>query len=205
MDQYCGKQTFYKNGRLHYIDDFGRCVPINISGVPGGGGRGGSNSGSGSTGPTGPAGSTGATGATGIGATGATGETGATGATGDIGLTGPTGATGATGDIGATGPTGATGVTGPTGSSAADAWLLDGNTEGAEKYIGTNDAFDFPVQVNGLEKLRIKQDPVGTLFNIKKFLVDPVSVDGDMWILSSGGQIFLKFNDGGTVKAVELT
>lgn len=33
-------------------------------------------------------------------------------------------------------------------------WLLDGNTEGAEHYIGTDDAFDFPIRTNGVEVAR---------------------------------------------------
>ena len=120
----------------------------------------------GKTGPTGPTGATGVgetgptgpTGATGVGETGPTGPTGATG----IGETGPTGATGATGvgETGPTGPTGATGVgqtgptgpTGATGSSAADAWLLNGNTVGVEKFIGTIDNFAFPIRTNNIQR-----------------------------------------------------
>lgn len=33
-------------------------------------------------------------------------------------------------------------------------WLLDGNTNGSEKYIGTNDNYDLPVTVNGIEAFR---------------------------------------------------
>lgn len=33
----------------------------------------------------------------------------------------------------------------------APTWELDGNSNGAEKYIGTNDAFDFPIFSNGVE------------------------------------------------------
>lgn len=33
-------------------------------------------------------------------------------------------------------------------------WALDGNTVGAEKYIGTLDAFDFPVRTSGIEQAR---------------------------------------------------
>lgn len=45
--------------------------------------------------------------------------------------------------------------------AAASGWNLDGNSNGAEKYIGTNDNFDFPVQVNGVETFRFLAD--GTL------------------------------------------
>jgi len=40
-------------------------------------------------------------------------------------------------------------------STATSEWLLDGNTNGSVKYIGTNDAFDFPIYTNGTEKARI--------------------------------------------------
>lgn len=35
------------------------------------------------------------------------------------------------------------------------AWMLDGNTVGAEKWIGTIDAFAFPIRTNNTEKARI--------------------------------------------------
>lgn len=47
----------------------------------------------------------------------------------------------------------------PGGGGGGSGWLLDGNTNGAEKYIGTNDAFDFPIYTNGVERGRI--DVVG--------------------------------------------
>ena len=39
-------------------------------------------------------------------------------------------------------------------SNATSEWLLDGNTNGVLKYIGTNDAFDFPIYTNGVEVAR---------------------------------------------------
>lgn len=33
------------------------------------------------------------------------------------------------------------------------AWIIDGNTNGSEKYIGTNDNYAFPIRTNGIEKL----------------------------------------------------
>jgi hypothetical protein len=39
-------------------------------------------------------------------------------------------------------------------SNATSEWLLDGNTNGSVKYIGTNDAFDFPVYTSGVELAR---------------------------------------------------
>lgn len=44
----------------------------------------------------------------------------------------------------------------PGGGGGSAGWLLDGNTNGAEKYIGTNDAFDFPFYTNGTEVMRLK-------------------------------------------------
>ncbi len=51
------------------------------------------------------------------------------------------------------------------GGGPGVAWVLDGNTEGAEKYIGTNDAFDFPIVTNGVERLRILASNGYTGFN----------------------------------------
>jgi len=41
-----------------------------------------------------------------------------------------------------------------TNNSILDAWLINGNSEGVERYIGTNDNFDLPVYVNGIEVFR---------------------------------------------------
>lgn len=43
-----------------------------------------------------------------------------------------------------------------TANSTLPAWLLNGNSEGSEKYIGTNDAFDVPVFTDGTEMFRFK-------------------------------------------------
>jgi hypothetical protein len=40
-------------------------------------------------------------------------------------------------------------------SSATDAWIQDGNNNGALKAIGTNDNFDLPIETNGVEKMRV--------------------------------------------------
>ena len=40
-------------------------------------------------------------------------------------------------------------------SSAADAWVQDGNYNGVIKAIGTNDNFDLPIETNGAEKMRV--------------------------------------------------
>lgn len=34
-------------------------------------------------------------------------------------------------------------------------WALDGNTNAIERYIGTNDTFDFPIYTDGTEKMRV--------------------------------------------------
>jgi hypothetical protein len=41
-----------------------------------------------------------------------------------------------------------------TNNTVLDAWLINGNTEGVERYIGTNDNFAFPIRVNGVERFR---------------------------------------------------
>lgn len=40
-------------------------------------------------------------------------------------------------------------------SGAADDWKLDGNTNGSMYSLGTNDAFDLPIETNGAERMRI--------------------------------------------------
>lgn len=41
------------------------------------------------------------------------------------------------------------------------AWKLDGNTNGAEKYIGTNDNFALPFRTNNIEVARLTTDGAG--------------------------------------------
>lgn len=36
-------------------------------------------------------------------------------------------------------------------------WSFDGDSNGAEKYIGTNDNFDFPIRTNNIERLRVSK------------------------------------------------
>jgi hypothetical protein len=50
------------------------------------------------------------------------------------------------GDLGLTGPQGLQGVPGING------WILDGNTEGSEKYFGTNDNYSIPIYTNGIAR-----------------------------------------------------
>ena len=136
--------------------------PQGFSGATGLTGVTGSTGVTGATGVTGLTGALGTTGVTGLpgvtgitGAIGSTGTTSSTGVTGLTGLTGSTGSTGLTGAIGATGSSGLTGVqgltgaTGITGSSAADAWLLLGNTGTVDgtNFIGTTDNVPFNVRV----------------------------------------------------------
>lgn len=42
-----------------------------------------------------------------------------------------------------------------TGAAATTDWNLDGNTNGLLKSIGTNDNFDFPIETNGAERMRV--------------------------------------------------
>ncbi|MFD2941845.1 hypothetical protein [Flavobacterium notoginsengisoli] len=40
-------------------------------------------------------------------------------------------------------------------ASSTDAWIQGGNNNGALKFIGTNDAFDLPIETNSVERMRI--------------------------------------------------
>lgn len=44
---------------------------------------------------------------------------------------------------------------GPKGDGLTSAWKLNGNNNGSEKYIGTNDNFDLPFKVNNIERFKI--------------------------------------------------
>lgn len=47
------------------------------------------------------------------------------------------------------------GATGdPDAGGGGTGWLLDGNTVGAEKYIGTDDDFELPIRANNIERAR---------------------------------------------------
>lgn len=50
------------------------------------------------------------------------------------------------------GDTGATGPEGPQGPEGPNGWSLNGNTEGSEKYFGTNDNFDIPIYTNNVSR-----------------------------------------------------
>ncbi len=104
----------------------------------------------GDTGLTGAKGDKGDNGATGIaGPKGDKGDTGLEGDKGDKGDTGLTGPKGDTGLTGATGPKGDKGDKGDPGSSAADAWLLNGNSGSlAPSFLGTTDDKDLVFKRN---------------------------------------------------------
>lgn len=66
-------------------------------------------------------------------------------------------------------------------------WELDGNTNGAIKYIGTNDAFDFPIYTNGVEVARFTD--IGGYFGIntttpteKLHVVGNAIIDGKLTV-----------------------
>lgn len=61
------------------------------------------------------------------------------------------------------------------GNLAVNDWLLNGNNNGSEQYIGTNDSYDLPFRTAGAEKMRIK-------------------TNGDVWI-NTGSQISFKSGD----------
>ena len=144
-------------------------------------GADGADGADGATGPQGPQGDQGPIGLTGpAGADGADGADGATGPQGPQGDQGPVGATGATGPAGPQGPQGDPGpgwtlasnefnldgtmtVNGTAGSggpitSSLGAWLTGGNTAISSNYIGTNNAIDFRVYSNGIERMTFESN-----------------------------------------------
>lgn len=84
---------------------------------------------------------------------------------GTIGPQGEVGPMGPTGPQGETGPTGATGPMGPAGADGAlNAWALLGNagTDDEVNFVGTTDAQDLVLKVNGQTGLRLEQTGTGT-------------------------------------------
>lgn len=72
---------------------------------------------------------------------------------------------------------------------AAISWSPDGNTFGAERYIGTNDNFDFPVRTNGVEVARFTAGgnvTIGSL--VMPHPAIKFNVTGNQWI--TGGHYF---------------
>lgn len=134
----------------------------------GGGGKPGKVGATGMVGPTGPGG-------------GATGPTGNNGATGSTGATGPTGATGSTGETGATGSTGSTGSIGATGSSAADAWLLLGNSGTVQgvNFLGTIDNVGLDFRTNNTIR--------GSIANTGEWGINVAPIVGTQFSVKSGG------------------
>lgn len=70
------------------------------------------------------------------------------------------------------------------------AWLLDGNTVGAEKWIGTVDNFDLPIRVNSVEVARFK--PASFILNL------PNNTDGFIFEKAAVVTTSLLHNAGNT-------
>lgn len=175
MQQSCGYQVVFKNGSFYYIDIVGRCLPIRLQGnAVGGFSRSGSN---------------------------ASGVTGATGPTGISGLTGPTGATGS-GVTGPTGATGSTGETGATGSSAADAWLLLGNTGTTQgvNFLGTIDDVGLDFRTNNVIR--------ASFLNTGEYGINVTPVLGTQFYVEgqgiTSGTIAAKFDNAAGDRLLEL-
>ena len=137
--------------------------PAGVDGVNGAPGPAGPQGPIGLTGPAGPQGP--------AGVDGVNGAPGPAGPQGPIGLTGPAGATGPAGPAGPSwtlttpifNTNGTVVVNGTAGSggpvtSATGAWLTAGNTAVTANYIGTNNAVDFRMYSNGLERMTIESN-----------------------------------------------
>lgn len=75
-------------------------------------------------------------------------------------------------------------------SSSSDVWLQDGNSNGAVKSIGTNDAFDLPIKTNSTEKIRLTSGGQ-LLLNTATPLV-------------GGANAKLQINNGSTIGALQI-
>ncbi len=148
----------------------GAAGPAGPAGPPGADGNDGAVGPQGPVGPAGPQGAPGVNGIDGVdGIDGAVGPQGPVGPVGGVGPAGPQGPPGVDGTNGTswtlTNPTfntnGTVIVNGTAGSggpvtSTAGAWLTQGNTAVAGNYIGTNNAIDFRMYSNGLERMTIE-------------------------------------------------
>ena len=90
---------------------------------------------------------------------------------------------------------------------AANDWALNGNTVTAEKSFGTIDNFEVPIIVNNTEVARFQSDTfkIAGKFNVPVLGAVPgVTVDGDVFVVDSGGTSLLYVKVGGVLKAVEV-
>lgn len=74
------------------------------------------------------------------------------------------------------------GLAKPQGAS----WFLNGNTNGSLKYIGTNDAFDFPIYANGIEIGRFVFPTAPGFNNDGRFFINQTLPDNGS---NAGGQL----------------
>ena len=80
-------------------------------------------------------------------------------------------------------------------------WMLDGNNNGVLRTIGTNDNFDFPIETNGTEKMRVTTaGNVGiatTVPGARLDVVGPATGTGITIRAAGGGDVVL--NSGGSL------
>lgn len=69
-------------------------------------------------------------------------------------------------------------------------WQLDGNTNGTIKAIGTNDAFDLPIETNGIEKMRVTSGG--------QLLVNTITP------MTGGSTAKIQINNGTTAGAIQI-
>lgn len=77
--------------------------------------------------------------------------------------------------------------------SSGSSWLLDGNTVGSEKFIGTLDNFDFPIRTNNVENVVVFATGQ-TGFGISASPLGKVHIEG----ISGGYALYTEFNAGAT-------
>lgn len=77
--------------------------------------------------------------------------------------------------------------------SSATVWLLDGNTVGSEKFIGTLDNFDFPIRTNNVENVVVFATGQ-TGFGISASPLGKVHIEG----IAGGYALYTEFNAGTT-------
>lgn len=160
------------------------------TGFSGYSGFSGFSGGTGSNGSSGYSGYSGAQGAAGAGTSGYSGQAGSAGTSGFSGYSGGTGAAGASGfsgysGSGRSGYSGYSGVSGFSGSNASG-WALSGNSISSGQFLGTNNAQDLSLRVNGIDRIHV-YDGGGIHLNNLSGTGTGIVLDSDITLINSNG------------------